>query len=941
MVERKILTLTIFLIFFFTTMPIATTYSFYLEKNISRSFTTSSHKIMYLDYMPKMRRVKSGLETKANFRIVLDVGHKQYFDETKLSDFISLLREYFGEVILNRDNITSDDLNGTDLLIIPDLESNITSSELEAIKNYLENGGSLLIMGTWYRYFQPGDMNSITEEYGIYWGDFSVYDETNNDGRTYHPLVHIWANNTISTEMEIGEYISQVVFSGTALFLKTPTSTKVLDGPYFIGLPDNDTYLVAQNGSIYVPGINLTEPFGFFATVKLVGGGKIFASGSSETFRSDADPQRNYINMFDNKRFALLVVSWLLGVPIEEVIDPIITNEAYTTVFRPKTLGSFNFTIENLVNAYKNNAKVKIYVPYFLEVYDKIRIERLSHTVEVDYVPGEFINLGTIMPLEKVNFTIPLKGVIGNEEYGKLTIQFYLGDKLVSQKDYSIQSKPTFDLEAYFEPFYINISEVNYSLLYIKIKNVVDFKLENLTVRLVGYNESLKINVTEIFIPSLEPGKEFVKVVRVEVPEIGAYEVPVVVTDPYGSESVRRPFLLAITQKLIVFDEGHNQYVRFTSTYMKGLIDLLLEYGPVLINKGLFPTALLDPTVTALVVIPNPQPAGSSPTDQTTPIFTDEEITALQSFVEDGGSLLLMGNWYQYFWPNNPNGFNELTTRFGIYWYDGDLYDDVNNFNNRNYNVILRNFANNSVAKFLSSGVQEVYFSGTGFKLVEPRTRVDIYPILLGNNESYLTLGSPTAQKVASGTECILVVAAETSAGGRIIASGSSYMFSDAYYFSQNREFIRNMIAWLSKISKLVLEISPIPAELKVGELVYVEVKIKNGGVQPIYNITVEVEFPPGKILLHNSSTEYEVGTLNPGESKTIVWSFEGKTAGLYIVTVSAYGKNYPKVSQKIIFNFVRKEVGFPIELIIAVAVIIAIIGLIIYKIKPFKKPKS
>lgn len=933
---KKILALAIISLFLFS---IASSTSAHSISHRNAEKTLLSNPIFELN-QPRQNDV---IDRKtSSYKILFDQGHNQYFDSSKLSDFISMIEEYFGDVTINTDNITSDDLNGVNLLIIPSPEANISQSEITAIKTYLENGGSLLIMGTWYKYFEPEDVNAITGDYGITWGDYSIYDDTDNDGNSYHPLVHVWDTNNIANEIGTTEYISQVIYSGTALFLKAPTSGKVEEGPYFIGIPDSDTYLIAENGSAYVQGVNLTASFGFFAAAKLVNGGKIFASGSTETFRSDSDPQRNYFSMYDNKRFALIVVAWLLGVSPESVLQPIITNVSYTETYRPNIEGFFNFTIENIVNIAKENTSVMVYVPYFLSVYDKVTIERNTGKTEVNYTPGTPISLGELQGLEKVNISIPLIGIMGNEGSDLISVYLYISGSLITLKKYTIYSEPAFELSAEFKPFYINVSKVNYSYMYINVTNRVDYTIENITITLTDMPNGVKVNASEMKIDSLAPGNSKIITIKAGVPTIGVYEFPMIVRDPYGSEAVRRPFLLAITQKLLVFDEGHNQYVRSASPYMQGLIGILKDYGPVLINKGEFPASLLDPQVTALIVIPTPQPPGGSPTDTTSEIFTDTELEALQNYVEFGGSLLLMGNYYTYFWPDNPNSLNDLTTKFGIYWYDGDIYDNVNNFGNRNYNVILKNFANNSVAKFLSSGVDAVYYAGTGLKLVQPEEETTkVYPVLLGNNESYLTLGSSTATVVVNGTDCILVAVAETQLGGRIIAAGSYYMFSDYYYFSDNVDFIRNMISWLSKINKMILDISPVPAALNLGQPVYITIKVRNTGVQTIYNVKVEIAFSPG-IKLENASSTVDIGDLEPGAYKIFVLKFTSKSVGAYIVTISAYGDNYPKISQKIILNFVKQGGGAASTLIWGAAIgILVIIGIAVYWFKFIKKREA
>lgn len=888
------------------------------------------HSIINLDYGDFLNPRKASYD----FKIVIDEGHGQRYAGDALKTFKDIISKFFGTIIINEDNITESDLQDTDLLIIPNTEGrNLTTSEIELIQNYVENGGKLFIMGDYYGRFDPTYYNILTSKYGIKWRDASARDETDNYGYTFLVKVHTWDVNIITSNIGVPEYASEVLHSGTVLELTNPDNTVVSSGPYFLGVPDGDAYF-RENGSDYVLGVNWTEPFGYHVAVELTSGGRIIATGSSTTFSDNY----NNINYGDDEKFARLTLAWLLGVPPEDVLIPEIKNVEFTETFRPLQKGTLNFTIENIISKDLQDIKVKIMIPYFLEVSGQITITRSTGTTYENYVPGAPLELGTLQGLEQVVVSVPLKCVIGNEKTGGFSIELYQGSTLLAQYINTTTSLPTFKLEAAFSPFFINISKVNYSELIVNITNLANYDIENVTIKLENIPEGVKANVTEITIPFIQVNQSKIVTIKVEVPGLGVYETPVTVTDPYGSTAVRRPFILAITQKLLIFDEGHNQYVRFSSTYMQGLIDLMSEYGPVLINKGEFPVAVLDATVTSVIVIPVPQPDTASPSDTSSPIFTDNEIKGLQSYVDDGGSLLLMGNWYTYFWPDNPNSYNELTEPYGIHWIDGDLYD-LNNSFGASYQVILRNFADNPVAKFLSSGVEEVYFVGTGVQLVQPTKPATVYPILLGNNESFITTGAIDAPRLFEGKNCTLIIASETVTGGRIIASGSSYMFSDYYQFAQNTEFIRNIISWLAKISKLTVEVSPIPAKINIGETVPIKVRVKNSGVQTIKNVKIELSFPIG-LKTQNTSAIKEIGDLEPGEYVDVTWVVSSEKEATYLVELTVTSDNYPSQSVSIILNYTKQQptIGIGVYLSVGIIILIIVVSLIIWRKQVFKR---
>lgn len=863
-----------------------------------------------------------------DFKILIDEGHGQYYSGDRLATFKEMINAYFGTYVINDDNFTDSDFNNIDLVVIPNPEGNFTDEEVELLRSYVENGGKLLIMATWSTYFEPYSYNELTNKYGIFWNDTSVVDETDNFGGSYAQYqikVHTWDSNSIVNEMGVATYTSEVYFDGTALTLGPYNSNVVEEGPYFVGIPDSDTYILLPNGTSLVPGTNYSKPFGFHIAVKLVNGGKIFASGST---REIADP---YIGYGDTYNFVKLVIAWLLDLSPENVLLPEIKNLVSPESIRPQETNWVNFTIENTVPINRSDMRLKIYVPYFVEIYDNVTFESSMRSESLRVVPGSFIELGTIYENEKINVSVPIKGILGVEVSGVISLYLYTGDTLVSSASASIYSAPTMEVIAEFIPFYINVSKTNTSILYVNLTSEVSYEIKGVEISLKDIPEGISVNVTSYKIDTVNPGDKISKAFEVEISGIGVYELPVVIKDLNGSTIVRRPFLLGITQKLIVFDEGHNQYIRFASPYMQGLINLLKEYGPVLINKGEFSPAILDPTVTNLIVIPVPQPYTASPSDTSTPIFTEDEIANLQSFVDNGGSLLLMGNWYMYFWPDNPNSYNELTEPYGIHWIDGDIYDRVNNLG-APYQVVLKNFANNSVAKYMSSGVSEVYFSGTGLLQVTPTKSVTVYPILLGNKESFVTEGAIDANNVTVGLDSILVMAVETSTGGRIVASGSSYVFSDAYYFDQDIDFIKNIISWLSKINKLSLDISPIPAQLPVGEPIKVKVRVKNAGVQKLTNVAIDIpSLPAGKVELYNSS-RIDIGDLEPGEYVDLTLVFKGKEEGSYLIQINALVDNKVRETVTIILNFVVTKQGINWGL-----VGVGIIGLIIIVILALK----
>ena len=292
----------------------------------------------------------------------------------------------------------------------------------------------------------------------------------------------------------------------------------------------------------------------------------------------------------------------------------------------------------------------------------------------------------------------------------------------------------------------------------------------------------------------------------------------------------------------------------------------------------------------------------------------------------------MMGNWYRYFWPGNPNGFNDITEKYGIIWVDGDVYDDVNNFE-QNWHVKAMVFANNSLAQVMSTGIDYVEYSGTGLLITEPAedVTVELYPILIGNSSTYLTEGEATAPKVANGTDVIMILAAIINGKGKILASGSSYMFSSYYYYQTNEGFIRNMLAWLLSVKTLNLEIYNAPYQVEIGHEFTIIVRVSNGGYEALTDVKVEVTYSTGLSLLNETAT-YNVGTLNPGQIVEFALTFKSDQEGTYSVAIKVTATNYDKiVTKSFVVNYYKPEFVIPLEYILALIIIPVILSPIIY----------
>jgi len=607
------------------------------------------------------------------------------------------------------------------------------------------------------------------------------------------------------------------------------------------------------------------------------------------------------------------------------------------TTFYPGITRNLTVSIKNLGTTEDGPFGLYIKTPYFLVASEYMILSNSTgnYTAPFEYVT---INpIGNVSPGDTLTVYLSLEGVYGVEETGTLYVSVYKGNKSINETSIEIAMMPMFKVDVYLEETILNISAKNYTTIYVSIRNIFPLSedicyVRNITVE-TSSTPAAEIEPPSTLLPEInntEPPRNLT--FRIEVNQVGVYEILICARADsaylknrdkdidFPGELAVRKVLITTTQKLIVFDEGHEQFYRFASGYMRGVIKIASMFGPVLINHGEFKAEIVNPEITALIIIPNPEPPGEGQK-----IFTDSEVELLQSFVEKGGALVLMGNWYEYFWPDaSQNGYDAITGKYGIYWIDGDVYDNTTNFG-RIYDVKITNFANNTVAKLITSGVEYVRYSGTAFNITDPKSNVsvEIYPILLGDNDTFVTLGASTEPHVVNGTNVIMAVAATINGSGRLFACGSSYMFSDYYYFGDNSVFIENMFYWLFSAKKLDMTISTKPS-VYVGETHLVTVKITNRGATTISDLVLVVTPQEGLTYLNQTSTLVK-DKLDPGESWVLCFAFKANKAGDFYVRFILSASDYPEeISRTVFLRFEAR--GVPATYIVLGVVIIVVV---------------
>ncbi len=240
--------------------------------------------------------------------IVYDQGHEQYFTAGRLSEFISLLEQY-GDVYINNGTLDANLIGNASLIVLPIPGVNtsgdvstwyvpkpLTSDEVNALVDYINNGGKLIAIATWYRYILDGTLhglNNVTSVFGIYFQDAEIIDEVDNDGKAWYPILRNLEAHPIASDVE---YV--IAASSTYMLITGDAKAIVRGNPTTYGATNE------SNAYYYHPtGVNGSNVIAV-AAVETQSHGRIVAFGGGSMLST----------YFDNN--SLLIensIIWILG----------------------------------------------------------------------------------------------------------------------------------------------------------------------------------------------------------------------------------------------------------------------------------------------------------------------------------------------------------------------------------------------------------------------------------------------------------------------------------------------------------------------------------------------------------------------------------------------------------------------------------------------------
>ena len=253
------------------------------------------------------------------------------------------------------------------------------------------------------------------------------------------------------------------------------------------------------------------------------------------------------------------------------------------------------------------------------------------------------------------------------------------------------------------------------------------------------------------------------------------------------------------------------------------------------------------------------------------------------------------------FWPNLYH--NNITKKYGIGWNDSILVDETNN-DYAIWDIIIHNWANTTVAKFVSNdSTYEVEAADCALMYIpydefENGTIAYVYKVGIGDNDTKygVTNDSEVTPIDYIKEEGIGLMASDIINGGRIFASGSLFLFitDRPYYYLDskwdNKDFAMRVIHWLLAEGLEIVSIEA-PEELYVGEEAYINVTIRNNENIIARGVNISIEIAGGLDLKNVSNIE-ELGDLGPGQEITVAWLINSTTEALSNVTIKVWCEN-------------------------------------------------
>ncbi|MBC7320459.1 hypothetical protein H5T89_07415 [bacterium] len=199
------------------------------------------------------------------------------------------------------------------IVILPAPFQAYSSSEKQAIVDFVKAGGKLIMLGEYgsYGYTANANLNAISTALGagITFNNNTVYDNTNNyNDENYWPLIQTFVSHPTTNGLTTLAYIcgdslsvqnpgTAIAYASSSAYTSSSLSRDVVGNSAGIGVKAPDTK--DKVTSIIV------------SAVAQIGSGKVVAIGDANIFGNDVyENQTDFIDLYNNKKFLQNIINW-------------------------------------------------------------------------------------------------------------------------------------------------------------------------------------------------------------------------------------------------------------------------------------------------------------------------------------------------------------------------------------------------------------------------------------------------------------------------------------------------------------------------------------------------------------------------------------------------------------------------------------------------------
>ena len=299
------------------------------------------------------------LEGKSGKRVLFDDIHDADFDE--LSGNYSKLKtalegEGFAVHEFDSGLLTENLLTQYDVLILPDIELELSVSETHAMASYLNNGGRILVIGEWALAHAPVSASQLTQVMGIKFQNTLIHDPDNYYMYDEWPIIH----NLNSSHPICGGVTEFAMYAGSSLSItekavalawgdentqaETISFTRSTGDFIDTGFSEYRSSLEGSAGDI------VTLACSTFA----VSGGeaRLVCISDSDLWKNQGDEWIDYdpIQHYDNKRLLTNIIKWLAA-PVSKkkantVFGAVSQGSTSKSIFEVNEGGFLEFVLE-------------------------------------------------------------------------------------------------------------------------------------------------------------------------------------------------------------------------------------------------------------------------------------------------------------------------------------------------------------------------------------------------------------------------------------------------------------------------------------------------------------------------------------------------------------------------------------------------------------------